>query len=166
MARHDLQLRVALARVRVQQRHHIVRRQRRTLDQRLVDAQDLIAQRQSATAIRNAGRQNAGHIDAGRLHLIAGGHHQVGSSVAGRRGMLLETAVATQHQAERIVERPFDLDEQRSEREFDALHDGDVVLDGQIGEAAAAAAVGGAGLQDLLRFEERLVDEGNLCGKE
>ena len=77
-----------------------------------------------------ARRNDAGHVNSGRSDFILLVH----------RVMLLGIRVVAKNQSQFVIHRTFDFDEQRPQGELNALHNRNVVLDGQIRETRMMAA--------------------------
>lgn len=96
--------------------------------------------------VGDAGGQYAGDEDAVRLHLVQLVAAVVDVVQVDRAG------VVAQYQAELLVHRPLDLEQQRAHAQLDRLHHRDVVLDHQVRVAGRVHI-----LQNVLCLREALV---------
>lgn len=142
MCGHNLDLRVPSMIRSVQQTHDLLRRKSGVLYNGLVDRQKLVTDRQSATPIRDARRQDVPHVHPCRKDLV--------QLLQGVRLQRVRIQVVAQDQSQFLTQRTLDLDEQRSQRVFHALHHRHVVLDGQVAQAGQMALT----LEDLLRLRQ------------
>jgi len=101
--------------------------------------------------ICNASGQDTGYKDARRfLDLFPTGRCTGTGTGSGHR-----RRIVTKYQAQLIVHRPLDLNEQRSHRELNALHHRNIIFDGQVGIAGNMTAA----LDDLLRLRQSFANK-------
>lgn len=163
---HYLNLCISFVCICVQYAHNIVRWQGCILDDRFVNRQYLITNRQRSTSacietitlndskrlttknvpIRYAGRQYARHINAGRRNIVI-------------MFTVLKIWEITQHQTQFVVHRPFDFNQKRTHWKFNALHYRHIIFYRQICVARHIAT-----FQYLLCVQQCFIDEWNLLG--
>lgn len=131
MGGHYLNLRVASMIGGVQQAHHFLRRERCVLNNRLVDRQELVPDRQGTATVRNTSGQNVAYVDSCWHNLV-----QLLQRI---RLQSVCVQVVCQDEAQFLTQRTLDLDEQRTQRVLHTLHYGHVVLDGQVAQARQVA---------------------------
>lgn len=131
----NLNLREAFGAVGIEQLNDIIGRVGCILDDRLIDCQNLIADRERPAPIGNTRRDDARDENTRSLNSIDA------IKVCRKRHEV------AQHQTHLLIHRSFDFDQERAERKFHRLHHRHLVLNGQIAERRVVSA-----LQNLLGF--------------
>lgn len=124
----------------VQQTHHVLWRERCVLNDRLVDGQELVPDGQRSTPISDTRRQYIPHVHSRRHYLV--------QLLQGVGLQCIRVQVVAQDQPQLLIQWPLDLNQQRTQRVLNALHNRHVVLDGQVAEAGQVALA----FEDLLGF--------------